>query len=271
MRRPGSNGQPDRTNTYEVRIPVGIREGQRIRLAGQGGAGEGGGVAGDLFLRVRLARHPELRVNGTELYYDLDLAPWEAALGVQARIPALDGATTLRVPPGTTPGTQLRLRGLGLPGGRGQARRSLRYRAHTDAGSGLAGGALLVGAARPCLNLSTQKRKMNPSDSSQSYSLTLVFVGGTLPAARYSIEVTARLAGLHPELLRHYCRLGFFGEARAHPDIEPIFDDDGLYEVRRFEHYRRVHGIKRKTLGMISGLWREIERLQAEVRFLHSS
>jgi curved DNA-binding protein len=115
LRRPSENGDADRTNTYQVRIPPGVREGQRIRLAGQGGAGFGGGAAGDLYLRVRLARHPDFSVQGADLHCDLNLAPWEAVLGVQAKIPTLDGQTTLRVPPGTAAGSQLRLRGLGLP------------------------------------------------------------------------------------------------------------------------------------------------------------
>ncbi len=119
LRRPGANGGPDRTDTYQVRIPAGVREGQRIRLGGQGGPGHGGAAAGDLYLRVRLARHPDFSVQESDLYFDLDLAPWEAVLGVQVKIPTLDGATSLRVPPGTVAGTQLRLRGLGLPGENG--------------------------------------------------------------------------------------------------------------------------------------------------------
>jgi curved DNA-binding protein len=115
LRRPGAHDGADRTDTYQVRIPPGVREGQRIRLAGQGGAGHGNATAGDLYLRVRLAKHPDFSVQEADLYFDLDLAPWEAVLGVQVKIPALDGPTSLRVPPGTTAGTQLRLRGLGLP------------------------------------------------------------------------------------------------------------------------------------------------------------
>jgi curved DNA-binding protein len=115
LRRPGGDAASDRKDTYQVRIPSGVREGQRIRLAGQGGAGFGGGEPGDLFLRVRLARHPDFSVQGADLYSDLDLAPWEAVLGVQAKIPTLDGTTSLRVPAGTASGSQLRLRGLGLP------------------------------------------------------------------------------------------------------------------------------------------------------------
>ena len=122
LRRPGEDGAADRLNTYQVRIPAGVHEGQRIRLAGQGGNGGDGGAAGDLYLRVRLARHPDFSVQGADLAYDLDLAPWEAVLGVQAKIPTRDGPTSLRVPPGTAGGSQLRLRGLGLPhpGGTGR-------------------------------------------------------------------------------------------------------------------------------------------------------
>jgi len=115
LRRPGINGDEERTNTYQVRIPPGVREGQRIRLAGQGGTGVAGGTAGDLYLRVRLARHPDFSVQVADLYCDLNVAPWETVLGVRAKIPTLDGQTSLQVPAGTTAGSQLRLRGLGLP------------------------------------------------------------------------------------------------------------------------------------------------------------
>src|ERR1019366_3520628 len=115
LRRPAGDGRSERTDTYRVRIPAGVREGQRIRLAGQGEEGLGRGAAGDLYMRVRLARHPDFSVQGADLFFELDLAPWEAALGVKAKIPTLDGATSLRVPAGTAAGTQLRLRGLGLP------------------------------------------------------------------------------------------------------------------------------------------------------------
>lgn len=122
LRRGSEEGEPERRNTYQVKIPKGVREGQRIRLAGQGSAGTGGAAAGDLYLRVRLAQHPDFTVHDADLSYDLDLAPWEAVLGVQVKISTLDGTTSLRVPPGTAGGSQLRLRGLGLPresGGRG--------------------------------------------------------------------------------------------------------------------------------------------------------
>lgn len=99
------------------------------------------------------------------------------------------------------------------------------------------------------------------------YSLVLVHAGPPGPAS-YSLGTAAELAGVHPEMVRHYCRLGLFGEERARPGIEPVFDDDALYELRRFEHYRQKQGVNRKTLRLICGLWREIDRLQAELRFL---
>ena len=114
LRRPAMASEPERTNTYQVRIPPGMREGQRIRLAGQGGAGQGA-PAGDLYLRVRFARHPDLTVQGDDIHCTLDLAPWEAVLGTKAKIPTLEGSTTLRVAAGTAAGTKLRVRGQGLP------------------------------------------------------------------------------------------------------------------------------------------------------------
>ena len=111
-----------KTETYRVKIPAGVREGQRIRLAGKGESGRSGGESGDLYLRVRLARHPDLRVEGGDLYADVEVAPWEAVLGASVPVPTLDGAVTMKIPPGSTAGQKLRLRGQGLPredGGRG--------------------------------------------------------------------------------------------------------------------------------------------------------
>jgi DNA-binding transcriptional MerR regulator len=104
---------------------------------------------------------------------------------------------------------------------------------------------------------------------SNSYSLMLIGVTAAGPAV-YSLEEAARLAGVHPEMLRYYCQLGLFGEARARPEAELVFDDDALYELRRFEHYRRRHGVNRQTLRLICDLWRDVERLEAELRFLRS-
>jgi len=103
------------TQTLQVKIPAGVREAQLIRLAGKGQEGFGGGEPGHLYLRVKLAQHPDFRVRGTDLYYDLELAPWEAVLGATVPIPTMDGTVSLKVPAASRAGRQLRLRGRGLP------------------------------------------------------------------------------------------------------------------------------------------------------------
>ena len=107
------------TQTLRVTIPVGVREGQLIRLAGIGQEGIGGGAPGHLYLRVRFATHPDFRVRGDDLYFDLELAPWEAVIGTTVRMPTLDGMVALKIPAGTAAGRHMRLRGKGLPRGDG--------------------------------------------------------------------------------------------------------------------------------------------------------
>jgi curved DNA-binding protein len=107
------------TQRLRVKIPVGVREAQLIRLTGSGQDGKGGGEPGNLYLRVTFAKHPEFRVRGANLYQDLDVSPWEAVLGATVRIPTLDGIASLKIPPGTTAEREFRLRGKGLPSGDG--------------------------------------------------------------------------------------------------------------------------------------------------------
>jgi curved DNA-binding protein len=103
--------------TLDVKIPAGVRPGQLIRLAGQGGAGHGGAPAGDLFLEVHFKPHPRFRVDGTHLVADLPVAPWEAALGAVVPVVLPDGSTLkVRVPAGAQSGRPLAVRGKGLPG-----------------------------------------------------------------------------------------------------------------------------------------------------------
>ena len=116
LRRAGST----KTETYQVRIPRGVREGQRIRLAGQGEASERGGKSGDLFLRVRLARHPDFSVEGSDLVHEVKIAPWQAVLGDQLIVPTLEGNARLKLPSGTQGGQRFRLRERGLSGVSGQ-------------------------------------------------------------------------------------------------------------------------------------------------------
>lgn len=103
-----------KNETYQVRIPAGVRDGQQLRLAGRGDPGVGRGAAGDLFLRVRFERHPDFRVEGNDLYCDLDIAPWEAVLGGQVPVPTLEGQVSIKIPPGAQAGQRFRVRGHGL-------------------------------------------------------------------------------------------------------------------------------------------------------------
>ena len=109
-------GESAKVETYQVKIPRRVREGKRIRLAGQGEAGERGGQSGDLFLRVRLARHPEFSVDGNDLVHEVKIAPAQAVLGTELRVPTLEGEAKLKLPAGTQGGQKFRLRGCGLPG-----------------------------------------------------------------------------------------------------------------------------------------------------------
>lgn len=98
----------NRTDSHQVKIPAGITEGQKLRIAGRGESG------GDLYLRVRLAKHPDFEVDGHNLIYELDLAPWEVALGAEISVPTLDGRVNIKIPAGTAGGQKLRVRGRGL-------------------------------------------------------------------------------------------------------------------------------------------------------------
>jgi curved DNA-binding protein len=105
------------SRTLEVTIPVGVREGQKLRLRGKGGKGRNGAADGDIYLHIALLPHPVFRTDGHDLYFDLALTPWEAALGAEVQVQTLDEPVLLTVPAGTRSGRKLRLRGRGLSNG----------------------------------------------------------------------------------------------------------------------------------------------------------
>lgn len=107
------------TQSLRVKIPAGVRQEQVIRLSGKVPDGMGGHGPGPVYLRVTFAKHPDFSVQGTHVYHDVALAPWEAVLGACITIPTLDGMVSLRIPPGTAAGSDFRLRGRGLPLGDG--------------------------------------------------------------------------------------------------------------------------------------------------------
>ena len=106
-------------SVLEVTVPPGVHEGQKLRLRGKGSKGLYGGADGDIYLHITLKPHPVFRPDHHDLYFDLALTPWEAALGAEVEVPTLDGPVLLTVPPGTRSGRKLRLRGRGLANGRG--------------------------------------------------------------------------------------------------------------------------------------------------------
>jgi curved DNA-binding protein len=101
--------------TLKVTIPAGVIEGQKIRLAGQGSPGTGGGPAGDLYLEIGFKPHRLFEATGRDITLNLPIAPWEAALGATIKTPTLAGPVDLRIPPNAKAGQKLRLKGRGLP------------------------------------------------------------------------------------------------------------------------------------------------------------
>ncbi len=137
----GGSGQARRHERLSVRIPPGVDNGSRVRVAGKGGAGRGGGPAGDLFLLLRVKPHPLLERRGNDLYLDLPVTVGEATLGAQVTVPTPDGEVRVKVPPGSQSGRQLRVRGHGAPvlsgHGRGDLYLRLMVQVPADAGERL--------------------------------------------------------------------------------------------------------------------------------------
>jgi curved DNA-binding protein len=104
------------SRVIKVNIPAGVRSGQKIRLAGQGGAGMQGGKQGDLYLEIEIEKHPLFDVLNNDVYLNLPVTPWEVALGATIVIPTLGGKVDLKIPPGSQGGQTLRLKNRGLPG-----------------------------------------------------------------------------------------------------------------------------------------------------------
>ncbi|HLB41401.1 MAG TPA: DnaJ C-terminal domain-containing protein [Gammaproteobacteria bacterium] len=102
--------------TIKVNIPVGVIQGQQLRLTGQGGTGMGGGSAGDLYLEIDIQSHPRFSLQNKDIFMTLPVTPWEVALGAQIKVPTLAGAVGLKLTAGSQAGQKLRLKGRGMPG-----------------------------------------------------------------------------------------------------------------------------------------------------------
>ncbi|PJD94848.1 MAG: cytochrome C biogenesis protein [Legionella sp.] len=113
---PASNGQSHTTQTLKVKIPAGVKPGQKIRLTGQGAAHIPGGKKGDLYLTIELSKHPLFELKDDDLYLTLPVTPWEAALGATITVPTLSGKIELKIPKGSQGGQKLRIKNKGLGG-----------------------------------------------------------------------------------------------------------------------------------------------------------
>lgn len=103
------------SRTTKVRIPKGATDGQRLRVSGKGAPGSGGAQSGDLYINISLRPHDLYRASGHDLYLELPVTPWEAALGASVEVPTPEGKVSLKIPPGSRAGQKLRVRGRGLP------------------------------------------------------------------------------------------------------------------------------------------------------------
>jgi len=121
VQRPTGDGRVRREH-LRINVPAGVRDGQRIRLRGQGAPGAGGAPPGDLYLKVRVRPHPYFRVEGRDVTIDVPISVAEAALGATVEVPTIHGRTSVRIPPGTVGGARLRLKGQGLPNAKGDSR-----------------------------------------------------------------------------------------------------------------------------------------------------
>jgi curved DNA-binding protein len=107
-------GETRQERPITVHLPKNIRDGMKLRLRSQGGPSSSGAEPGDLFLRIRLLRHPTYKVSGSDLETTITVLPWEASLGAEATVPTLEGPIRIRIPAGTHSGRRLRIAGKGL-------------------------------------------------------------------------------------------------------------------------------------------------------------
>jgi len=111
----GGTGQITRSEAVQIRVPAGVGDGDRVRVAGKGNAGLRGGQPGDLYITVQVSPHPLYRREGDDLHVTVPVAIHEAALGARIEVPTPDGGARVRVPPGTQSGQRFRLRERGAP------------------------------------------------------------------------------------------------------------------------------------------------------------
>ena len=231
VRRPA--GRSVKTETYQVKIPPGVTEGQKLRVAGRGEAGSSGGEAGDLYLRVRLARHPDFEVEDHNLIYEAELAPWEAVLGANLSVPALDGRVNIKIPPGTQNGQKLRVRARGLPTRDGGAGRFDGRHKNRRAGQSHGRGEKIVGAARARVTVQSENLKSEARVPRVLINLSLKFRDQHSSSLRKGSFASKPKTGSY-----HRC----FARPRSR-------DGGGIHPARPYRARLRSHGKGNRTIA----------------------
>ncbi len=240
---------PERPRSYDVNIPAGVTDGQRIRLAGQGGQGRSG-PAGDLYLVVRTAPHPRFRLEGRDVYVDLLVSPWEAALGAEVAVEGPGGEMKVSVPGGSSSGRRLRLRHRGLPNPKGAAGdlyaelKIVLPRHLSPPGEGtVRGTGPRVGVRPPEAQVTTVLAR----------PLTI------------SLDDFSRATGLHPELVARLVRLGLIEAARGAAGALR-FAPTELARARRALRLREGLSLNYAALGLVLDLLDRIDVLETALR-----
>ena len=236
--------------SIEVTVPAGVTDGQRIRLAGQGGRGSDGTRNGDLYLIVRIAPHPRYRLEGRDLYVELRLAPWEAALGTSVALDTPGGEVKVKVPGGTSSGRR-------IPAGRPRPAEPQGEGGRPVRGGEDHGAAPAVPRRTAAFRAAGRGIQFRPEEAAVSYAI--------VRAARLSLEEFAVLSGLHPDLIRRLVALGLI---EAHRDTAGAlwFSRSELAAVARVQRLRAGLALNYAAIGLVTDLLDRIAVLEAALR-----
>ena len=215
-----------------------MTDGQRIRLAGQGGRGSDGARNGDLYLLVRIAPHPRYRLDGRDLFVELRLAPWEAALGTSVALDTPGGGVKVKVPGGTSSGQRMRLASRGLPNPKGKA-------GDLYAEARIMVPSRLSRAERRLFEQLAAESNSEPTEAAVSCAM--------VRADRLSLEEFAVLSGLHRNLIRRLVALGLI---EAHRDTAGAlwFPRDQIAAVARVQRLRAGFALNYAAIGLVTDL-----------------
>ena len=264
------NGITTQTRTITVRIPAGVKDGQRIRLAGKGAPGRRGGPAGDLFVVVHVGEHALFGRKGDDLTLTVPITFAEAALGTTLTVPTLDGTVSLKVPAGTASGRTLRVRGRGVPG-KGKRRRPAGHPRRRGPGAADRGAA--QGDRDPRRGDGRGPAAADHRGSAgRGRAVTRPAGEDAVRAVAedapvFVISVAAELAGMHAQTLRQYDRLGLVSPGRT-PGGGRRYSPRDVALLREVQRLSQEDGVNLAGIKRIIELESQVEALQARVHEL---